>query len=67
MLLTDDAANRAKALAAGVEALSCVQYARLRQDEVPELADLVRAGLAAAGEEDSDMRGGRGGFWGGLS
>lgn len=52
LLLTDDAANRAKALAAGVEAMTCMQYARTRQEEVPELVDLVSAGIATAEDED---------------
>ncbi|KAL6771469.1 hypothetical protein ACKKBG_A26505 [Auxenochlorella protothecoides x Auxenochlorella symbiontica] len=50
LLLTDDAGNRTKAIEAGVEAMSCAAYARLRED-VPELSDLVSAGLATQAEQ----------------
>jgi len=46
ILLTDDANNRLKAKEMGVEALSAREYAKLKNDEAPELADLVAAAAA---------------------
>jgi len=46
ILLTDDANNRLKAKEMGVEALSSREYAKLRNEEVPELSDVVAAAAA---------------------
>lgn len=43
ILLTDDANNRLKAKEMGVEALSAREYAKIKSEEAPELADLVAA------------------------
>lgn len=52
VLLSDDAASRQLAAAAGVDALSTMAYARARASDAPGLADLV----AASKEEERKSR-----------
>jgi exosome complex exonuclease DIS3/RRP44 len=47
VLLSDDAASRRAAVAEGVRALSCAEYAAARAAEAPELADVVAAARSA--------------------